>query len=80
MIATRDLIAIIAAKVPEGAPQVADHMRFLRQRSRVLTVTQDEIASYVITDKRVYASPITTASLRRRLSAENPLDAAILKG
>ncbi|WP_206425324.1 extracellular matrix regulator RemB [Staphylospora marina] len=69
MISVREVIAILDA---EAAGQGAGSGLFLDgavQSGRIETVVPGEVKSYVITRDRIYASPVSSATLKKRAEA-----------
>lgn len=63
----KDLVAILDQRTVEGAAATREFLGFMRAQGRVEDVGQGEAKSVVVCRDRVILSPISTATLKRRV-------------
>ncbi|MEW6523568.1 MAG: extracellular matrix regulator RemB [Bacillota bacterium] len=68
-VATRDVIAIIDVKSLARSPATREFLSLAESERRVYRSGEGGFKSMVVTSTAVYLSPITPATLRRRLRA-----------
>jgi hypothetical protein len=61
----REVIGIFDAQAQKN-PATAEFLQRVRNEGRMETVEQGEVKSFVLTDTKVYESPISPQTLRRR--------------
>jgi extracellular matrix regulatory protein B len=74
MISVREVIAILDAEAAGHEPDPGSFLERAGREGRIEPVTSGDVKSYVITRDRVYASPISSATLKKRAElAQIPL-------
>lgn len=66
LIRIREVVAILDAGVTEQAVNEAHFVERAKNEGRMELISPDEIKSYVITNDRVFASPISSTTLKKR--------------
>lgn len=66
IISLRDLVAIVDVASMEKGPFNAQSIQLWNERGCLQKVVPDQANSWVITTNKVYASPISAATLRKR--------------
>ncbi|AUS07402.1 DUF370 domain-containing protein [Laceyella sacchari] len=66
MICIREVVAILDAGATEQAPNEAHFVQLAKKAGRLEHISPDEVKSYVITKDRVFASPISSTTLKKR--------------
>lgn len=66
MISVNEVIAIIDATVRKFPFTNSPFFTHAKRRGWVETISTEEIKSYVITDYKIYASPISSLTLKKR--------------
>ncbi|MFC7440175.1 extracellular matrix regulator RemB [Laceyella putida] len=66
MIRIREVVAILDAGAAEQAANETHFVQIAKNEGRMEHISPDEIKSYVITKDRVFASPISSTTLKKR--------------
>jgi hypothetical protein len=66
VVALRDLVAIIDVASMEKSPLNAQSIQLWSERGSLQRVMDGQVNSWVITTNKVYASPISATTLRKR--------------
>jgi extracellular matrix regulatory protein B len=66
VIRSKDVIAILDRQVKETSETIGEFLEFYQQEDKVEEITKDMSKSIVITNEKVYLSPISSSTLKRR--------------
>lgn len=66
VIRAREIIAIFETEIESTSPITAEFLQKARRANRVVTISNGETKSVVITEHQVYCSPISSLTLKRR--------------
>lgn len=66
VIRTREIVAIFSVDIEAASPVTAAYLRNVREAGRVHVIDANETKSIVVTKDRVYYSPISALTLKRR--------------
>lgn len=69
MISVNEVIAILDATVKRSSFTSSPFFAHAQQHGWIEKISQDEIKSYVVTDYKIYASPISSLTLKKRAQA-----------
>jgi extracellular matrix regulatory protein B len=66
VIRSKDVIAILDRQVKETSETIGEFLEFYQQEDKVEEIAKDMSKSIVITNEKVYLSPISSSTLKRR--------------
>lgn len=66
MISVNEVIAILDATVKKSSFTSSPFFTHAKQHGWIEMISQEEVKSYVITDYKIYASPISSLTLKKR--------------
>jgi len=69
MISVNEVIAILDATVKKSSFTSSPFFIHAKQHGWIEMISDEEIKSYVITDYKIYASPISSLTLKKRAQA-----------
>lgn len=68
IVPTKEVIAIIDVKMKKTAESMVEFLDVADEEGFVINIDEGETKSYVITSKNVYFSPISSMTLKKRIS------------
>ncbi|MCT8136312.1 DUF370 domain-containing protein [Anaerobacillus sp. CMMVII] len=66
VIRSKDVIAILDRQVKETSETTVEFLEFYQKEKKVEEIAKDMTKSIVITNEKVYLSPISSSTLKRR--------------
>lgn len=73
MIRMREVIAIIDANAYQAKESKFSYIELALREGRVEQISPDDVKSYIITANQVYASPISSSTLKKRAQSSQKL-------
>ena len=74
VIRSKDVIAILDRQVKETSETTGEFLSFYEQANKVEEIAKDMTKSIVITSEKVYFSPISSSTLKRRALFVSDID------
>ena len=66
LVPLKEIIAIIDAKMEQSTESMKEFLQISDEEGFVVAIDEDEVKSYVVTTKKVYYSPISSLTLKKR--------------
>ncbi|TCS95476.1 uncharacterized protein DUF370 [Hazenella coriacea] len=73
MIRMREVIAILDASVYQAKESKFPYIELAKREGKVEQISPDDVKSYIITANYVYASPISSSTLKKRAQSSQKL-------
>ncbi|BCJ87467.1 extracellular matrix regulator RemB [Effusibacillus dendaii] len=74
MVPSREVIAIFETKTKDLAESTKEFLNVAEEEGFVIVIDENESKSFVVTDKNVYFSPISSLTLKKRAGFVAELD------
>ena len=74
MVSSKDVIAIFDVKMKDSASSTAEFLKVADEEGFVISIDPEDIKSFVVTNERVYYSPISSLTLKKRAGFVDELD------
>lgn len=68
LVETSQVITIINAKMVEGSPSLQEFLQVQEEEGFVVEIEAGNTKSYVVTNNNVYFSPISSFTLKKRMT------------
>ncbi|WP_018131398.1 extracellular matrix regulator RemB [Effusibacillus pohliae] len=74
MVSSKEVIAIFDLKMKEAADSTQEFLKVAEEEGFVVVVDENESKSFVVTNRKVYFSPISSLTLKKRAGFLEDLD------
>ncbi|MFC4768477.1 extracellular matrix regulator RemB [Effusibacillus consociatus] len=74
MVPSKEVIAIFDLKMKESADSTKEFLNVAEEEGFVIVIDENESKSFVVTNRKVYFSPISSLTLKKRAGFVSELD------